>query len=221
MTMPDAATPAPLDEERMRGDIRAAIATWRTGETTGHEFITALFVAIGDHATLAATPAPLDERPPALPPANPSLMSSLDDEVVLWNPEPLEHFPMSSPHDTSDRRCSCGELLTCPAATPAPLDEYEFVPYAEDPDHGQCPLCGEDGTARTDVEAYNAALRATPAPPDGSTEGDRTCVHCGYINLVDNCPGCGEPYERATPAPLLCGYETVHPWEPVAADDHA
>ena len=25
----------------------------------------------------------------------------------------------------------------------------------------------------------------------------------------------------ATPAPLLCGYETVHPWEPVAADDHA
>jgi len=51
-------------------------------------------------------------------------------------------------------------------ATPAPLDEYEFVPYAEDPDHGQCPLCGEDGTARTDVEAYNAALRATPAPLD-------------------------------------------------------
>ena len=26
-------------------------------------------------------------------------------------------------HDTSDRRCSCGELLTCLAATPAPLDE--------------------------------------------------------------------------------------------------
>ena len=26
-------------------------------------------------------------------------------------------------HDTSDRRCSCGELLTCLAATPAPLDD--------------------------------------------------------------------------------------------------
>ena len=120
-----------------------------------------------------ATPAPLDERPPALPPANPSLMSSLDDEVVLWNPEPLEHFPMSSPHDTSDRRCSCGELLTCPAATPDPLDGHqtpgEFHDYRV-----ACVKCGEPGFLHvswrpetwTDPGSLTAALNAQEADHD-------------------------------------------------------
>ena len=38
-------------------------------------------------------------------------------------------------------------------------------------------------------------------PLTPSTEGDRTCAHCGYINLADNCPGCGEPYWSEPPAP--------------------
>jgi len=35
---------------------------------------------------------------------------------------------------------------------------YDFVSYEADPEHGQCPLCGEDGTSRTEVETYNKAI---------------------------------------------------------------
>ena len=145
---------------------------------------------------LAATPAPLDERPPALPPANPSLMSSLDDEVVLWNPEPLEHFPMSSPHDTSDRRCSCGELLTCPAATPAPLPPLTCAP--------DCPRSHE-----ADGSHYDVRL-PTPAPLDAEQEAalmplpstlserDAAQVRLNVAALL----------RAATPAPLLAKVES-------------
>jgi hypothetical protein len=40
-----------------------------------------------------------------------------------WDHEPFRH--PTTAHDTADRRCSCGELLTCPLATPAPLDERQ------------------------------------------------------------------------------------------------
>jgi len=49
-------------------------------------------------------------------------------------------------------------------------------------------------------------------PLTPSTEGDRTCAHCGYINLADNCPGCGEPYwsEPAAPAEGLESLRLVY-----------
>jgi len=157
--------------------------------------------------TLAATPAPLDERPPALPPANPSLMSSLDDEVVLWNPEPLEHFPMSSPHDTSDRRCFCGELLECPVATPAPPDaeqEAALMPLPStlsERDAAQVRLnvaaLLRAATPARLLAKVESSDQATPAPPF-SPIVITVCPHSVDTRFT-HCLLC----ERAaTPAPL-------------------
>ena len=152
-----------------------------------------------------ATPAPLDERPPALPPANPSLMSSLDDEVVLWNPEPLEHFPMSSPHDTSDRRCFCGELLECPVATPAPPDAEQEAALMPLPS-----TLSERDAAQVRLNVAALLRAATPAPlldPEDYDIGDNGAI---IPRAPLDCPVCGGKagiHQRHTPAPLdVCSY---------------
>ena len=61
-------------------------------------------------------------------------------------------------------------------------------------------------------------VAATPAPLDVldsiPNPTNRDTYEEGWLDAMAR-------VRAATPAPLLCGYETVHPWEPVAADDHA
>ena len=72
---------------------------------------------------------------------------------------------MSSPHDTSDRRCSCGELLTCLAATPAPLDDFvamaQHLIAEHEATHGEAEMCGGECIVLglTDAEAPLDDLR--------------------------------------------------------------
>jgi len=47
-----------------------------------------------------------------------------------------------------------------------------FTPYFDDPDHGQCPLCGEDGVPRFLVQEYDAAVIARAVDEDA--RGDAT-----------------------------------------------
>ena len=116
---------------------------------------------------------------------------------------------MSETHDTSDRRCSCGELLTCPAAPAEDLTicgaqhpEHPGTTCRRDPGHS-----GEHATARRDVRWDNMYLSAAPAEghTDDPATHDPRCVSVSRWHV-------GECYLRAAPAEGLDVERLLNEW---------
>ena len=127
----------------------------------------------------------------------------------------------------SDTKGHTIQVVNGPAGPSLYLDDYRI---AGPKPWGGGTVLHEFAFKDKDLIAAGVTLAATPAPLEAGIGGVVEESHMeGDVRVIDKVrlmevSVVADPPHRdwvATPAPLLCGYETVHPWEPVAADDHA
>ena len=122
-------------------------------------------------------------------------------------------------HDTSDRRCSCGELLTCLAATPAPLDDDDG--WQERGNPGE-PVYRCDPTCACGChDTFGQPARFERACPSCGHDGlpPLVCERCGH-RWYATCSAESDQQVLATPLDVERLARALHAVEPYAGENN-